>query len=761
MRDTGTGIPAHELPRLFERFHRVEGARGRTQEGTGIGLALVQELVRLHGGSIEVESAVGRGSTFTVSLPVGSAHLPAERIVAPSEPAPLGVDLDPFLVEVERWMPDPLLGAGAATETAPTPATATEPARILLVDDNADMRSYLGALLGRRWQVELTGDGREALRRIESAPPDLVITDVMMPYLDGFGLLRALRENAATRHIPVLMLSARAGEESRIEGYQAGADDYMVKPFAARELMARVESQLLRARLRRVEDEHRRRLASIFANAPVAIAVLRGPDHVFELANPAYLELVAHRDIVGRSVGDALPEVVAQGIVDLLDKVYSTGEPFVGLAYRGHLKRRSTGELEECFFDFVYQPTRDADGRVDGITIVAFEVTALANARQAAEDASRAKDEFLAMLGHELRNPLAPILTALQLLRLRGVQGGERERTIIERQVRHLVALVDDLLDVSRITRGKVRLTRRPTELSEVVAKAIELASPLLEQHRHGLELDVPKHGLGVLADADRLSQVVGNLVTNAAKYTPAGGSIRVSAVVEGHQVVLRVRDTGIGIDPEMLPRIFDLFTQDRQAIDRAQGGLGLGLAIVRNLVELHGGSVSAHSAGRDLGSEFAVRLAHVEVAGGSPGPDGTRRDAESPTLGLRVLVVDDNTDAAMMLADALAESGYQTSTAADGPAALAIAAAFRPHVALLDIGLPVMDGFELARQFRATADLRSTRLVAVTGYGQERDRLASAAAGFDAHLVKPIDLDRVVDLVGQLAGGDVSQTQG
>jgi len=380
---------------------------------------------------------------------------------------------------------------------------------------------------------------------------------------------------------------------------------------------------------------------------------------------------------------------------------------------------------------------------------VAFDVTALAKARRAAEDANRAKDEFLAMLGHELRNPLAPILTALQLLRLRGIQAGERERTIIERQVRHLVSLVDDLLDISRITRGKIRLNQVPIEINEAVAKGIELASPLLEQHQHDLSVDVARQGLGVMGDPDRLAQVVSNLLTNAAKYTPAGGRIRVSAALDGDEVSLTVRDTGIGIDRDMLPRVFDLFTQDTQAIDRAQGGLGLGLAIVRSLVALHGGSVIARSEGTGRGSEFVVRLSRIDMAAASQRPDAALpRPAAS---GVRVLVVDDNEDAAMLLADALAEEGHHTATAHDGPAALQTAARFKPDVALLDIGLPVMDGFELARQFRSHPELQSTRLVAVTGYGQEHDRQKSAGAGFDAHLVKPVDIDDVTDLVEKL----------
>jgi signal transduction histidine kinase len=747
VRDSGTGIPASELSRIFERFHRVEGAHGRTQEGTGIGLALVHELVKLHGGSIAVESVEGQGTTFTVTIPTGRAHLPAERIVS-SRPLELPrVAGSAFLAEAERWLSDST--DLAVSTVAETMAVATDTARIVLADDNADMRGYLGRLLSARWQVDAAADGEQALELAKARRPDLVVTDVMMPKLDGFGLLRALRADPLTRDIPVMMLSARAGEEARVEGFEAGADDYLVKPFTAREMVARVEAQLLRARMRSVEDEHRRRLEAVFSHTPVGIAILRGPAHIYQLANGPYLELVDQRSVLGKPFREALPELEGQGIYELLDQVYRSGERYIGRAHRAMLRRGALGELQECFFNLVYEPTRDGNGDVDGIAVVAFEVTELAKARQAAEDASRAKDEFLAMLGHELRNPLAPIVTALQLLRLRGVQAGERERTIIERQVRHLVGLVDDLLDISRVTRGKIRLSAVPTQLSDAVAKGIELASPLLEQHQHDLTVDVPTDGLGVSADPARLAQVISNLLTNAAKYTPPGGRIRVSAALDGDAVVLRVRDTGMGIDPAMLPRIFDLFTQDRQAIDRAQGGLGLGLAIVRSLVALHGGTVAAHSEGRGRGSEFVVRLPHLRMTGGAPRADAA--PAPRASSGLRVLVVDDNEDAALMLSEALVQAGHQTAVAHDGPAALQLIEAFKPHVALLDIGLPVMDGFELARQIRS-GETANTRLVAVTGYGQEHDRQRTQAAGFDAHLIKPVDLHEVSELIVTMA---------
>ena len=366
----------------------------------------------------------------------------------------------------------------------------------------------------------------------------------------------------------------------------------------------------------------------------------------------------------------------------------------------------------------------------------------LVKSERAAEAANRAKDEFLAMLGHELRNPLSPILTALQLMKLRGTDASERERNVIERQVNHLTRLVDDLLDVSRIARGKVELKREIVEIAEVVAKAIELSSPLLEQRTHSLTVDVPR-GLAVEGDPTRLSQVISNLLTNAAKYTPPSGHITVRVREESDAVVLRVQDTGIGIPADTLPHVFDLFVQERQAIDRSQGGLGLGLTIVRSLIEGHGGSVSAHSDGPGRGSEFVVRLPKVDVAGANGSRsdrDATAKAVDPSASAVRILVVDDNEDGAEMLAEVLRAEGYRTEVAHDAPAALVIAARFNPDIAFLDIGLPVMDGYELAARLRALPNLGSIRLIAVTGYGQESDRQKTKAAGFDHHLTKPVD---------------------
>lgn len=372
-------------------------------------------------------------------------------------------------------------------------------------------------------------------------------------------------------------------------------------------------------------------------------------------------------------------------------------------------------------------------------------------ARRDAEAANRAKDEFLAMLGHELRNPLAPILTALHLLRLKVDSGGERECAVIERQVGHMTRLVDDLLDISRITRGTVHLAPRRMELAEAVAAALETASPLIEQRAHHLDVTVPDAGLPVLADGHRLAQAIGNVITNAAKYTPRGGHLQVTAHPDRGRAVLRIRDDGVGIPADLLPRVFDLFVQGKRTSERAEGGLGLGLAIARSLVQLHGGTLTAHSDGMGTGATLTLELPLAGEAITSVGRGASAESAPRSPRSARVLVVDDNTDAAEMLAAILTLFGYQTATAHDGPTALELAIRFKPNAALLDLGLPVMDGFELARRLRTTPGLEGIRLVAVTGYGMASDREQSRNAGFDLHLVKPIQAETIEAVLAEL----------
>jgi len=627
--DTGVGIPTRELHRVFERFHRIEGARARTHEGSGIGLALVQDLVRLHGGQIQVDSELDRGTSFSVTIPIGSQHLPAEQVHGSARARAPAAAAAPFVAEALRWLPAATSERSSVRPAEPSGAgvdPGTPPgASILIADDNADMRDYLTRLLRPRYQTTSVENGAEALASVRERRPDLIITDVMMPIVDGFELVQRLRSDPTLRSIPIIVLSARAGEDAVVEGIEAGADDYLVKPFSTRELLARVRTRLELERLGQEQVLARQRL-----------------------------EALAHE----------------------------------------------------------------------------------------AASANRAKDEFLAMLGHELRNPLAPMLTALQLLRIRG--RASKEQDVLERQVAHLARLVDDLLDVSRITRGKIELNKRRVEVSEVILRAMEVASPVLEHSHHRVELEVARTGLCIEADLDRMAQVVSNLLTNAAKYSDAHSRIDVRAARSGQSVLISIKDQGIGIAPEMMAGIFDAFVQQPQTLDRARGGLGLGLTIVRSFVEQHGGSVRVESAGRGLGSEFIVELPALDGAAQLPPPaaEPASEKNAATSRGKRILLVDDNEDAALILKQALEQLGYLVQVAHDGPSALDASVDFRPDVALLDIGLPVMDGYELAQKLRASRhSAPHLRLVAITGYGQDKDRARSQQAGFELHLVKPLDL--------------------
>jgi signal transduction histidine kinase/ActR/RegA family two-component response regulator len=365
-----------------------------------------------------------------------------------------------------------------------------------------------------------------------------------------------------------------------------------------------------------------------------------------------------------------------------------------------------------------------------------------------ARAADRRKDEFLAMLSHELRNPLAPILTALQVMDMRGETAACRERQIIERQTRHLGLLVDDLLDLSRITRGTLELRRSRVDLRAVIAQAIEMASPLLEKRNHSLALVTPASAILVDGDELRLNQVFQNLLTNAAKYTPQRGAITIRLTADGTTGTVEVEDNGDGITSELMTVIFEPFVQGSYSVGRTQGGLGLGLTLVKTLVALHEGSITAHSEGPGKGSRFTVTLP-LAAAEPAVAPRTIAFVAEGSSSPRRILLVDDNEDAAEMLADVLRAAGHEVLVARDGPSALDAAATFTPHVALVDIGLPVMDGYDLARRLRATLS-SPPRFVALTGYGQEHDHRRSSEAGFAAHLVKPVDAARVLAAIAE-----------
>ncbi|WP_242538481.1 hybrid sensor histidine kinase/response regulator [Trinickia acidisoli] len=525
---------------------------------------------------------------------------------------------------------------------------------------------------------------------------------------------------------------------------------------------------------------------ALFMNAPVAAALLSGPAHVFELANTRFRELAGYAELTGRCYADVFPEAQHESEIGaLLNAAFVRGEHVVREDFRIDMTR-SDGAFEPRYFTFHFEPLRLSGHTVDGVIAVAVEVTEQVRARARFEkshaererlvaelrEASRAKDEFLAMLGHELRNPLSPIVTALRLMHMRTEGCTVREQNIIARQVDHLVRLVDDLLDISRITRGKIELKKQSVRVADVLTNAVEMPSFLLEQRGHRLTLEVERD-LVWTVDATRLAQVVSNLLTNAARYTPAGGHVELAARREASgMIAVSVRDDGMGLAPDMLPHVFDLFFQGKRNLDRAEGGLGIGLARVKNLVDMHGGRVSAASEGPGRGSTFVIRVPGERAASDARGPaakaadeasaaDGRSRHGASPALHRavrqaparrRVLLVDDNVDGVQALAELLKECGHQVEAVYDPASALQVVARFEPEIAVIDIGLPVMDGYELVQRLRAERAGRGCLFVALTGYGQDADRHRSRAAGFHHHFVKPLDPSRLLRLIDTLS---------
>jgi PAS domain S-box-containing protein len=403
-------------------------------------------------------------------------------------------------------------------------------------------------------------------------------------------------------------------------------------------------------------------------------------------------------------------------------------------------------------------PIESEQGGILGAVLVFRDITERRQAEQALKDADRRKDEFLAVLAHELRNPLAPIRNAVQLMKVRGLADAELRgaRDVVERQVQQMARLVDDLLDVSRISRGKITLRKEVVDLGAIVNRAVETVRPLINEQKQELLVTLPPEPVLLEADQTRLEQILANLLNNAAKYTDRSGHINLTVRRQANDVEVHVSDTGIGISADMLPRIFDMFVQADQRSNRSKGGLGIGLSLVRRLVEMHGGSITAHSAGSGQGSEFVVRLPLVSIP--QKGVNTVASRCSSRSVRRRVLVVDDNKDAAETLGALLRLRGHEVQVAFDGATALAAARASRPDFILLDLGMPGMDGYEVAQQLREQPALRHTVLVALTGWGQEDDRRRSQAAGFDFHMVKPVEPDLVDALLADTSRSDAAE---
>lgn len=500
--------------------------------------------------------------------------------------------------------------------------------------------------------------------------------------------------------------------------------------------------------------------------APIAAALISTPDFIFQIANERFCEIASRNAIEGKTFAEVFPELQEGELAQHLQRVAMTDQPFFSDEFQ-FVIHAADGTLKEHFIQCSLEPLTGIDGDTHCIIFVAVDVTQRVRDRKQLQiahaereklvaqltDANRAKDEFLAMLGHELRNPLSPILLSLQLMRMRGDTASAHEQEIIERQVQHMTRLVDDLLDISRITRGRIELNVTDIDVSQVLAKAIEIASPVVEQRRHHLKIDVEEK-LRINADPTRIAQVVSNLLTNAARYTDSGGEITLSARREDDQLRISVQDNGVGIAEEMQAQIFELFFQGKQNIDRAHGGLGIGLAIVKNIVELHRGTVESKSRGVGLGSEFIVRLPIKASGPATADVKANQHNAlEAAICKRRVMLVDDNEDAVDALGTLLEASGHEVQVFYDPVAALSAVQHFKPEIAVLDIGLPVLSGYELATQMRALMREQHCRFIALSGYGQEADKIRSKAVGFEQHLVKPVRLDQIASLINSNEG--------
>jgi len=575
---------------------------------------------------------------------------------------------------------------------------------VLLVDDQpARLLTYESILSELGQNLVTARSGFEALEKLMKEEFAVVLLDVSMPDMDGFEAATLIHQHPRFEKTPIIFVTGvHVSELDRLKGYKIGAVDYVSIP---------VVPEILRSKVAVLVELHlkRRELQELNRNLARANERLAEANTTLEAEKTRELE-------------------------DL-----------------NRVLQRANQELEAA--------NRSLQ----------TEVTERTRVELALKEADRHKDEFLAMLAHELRNPLAPIHNAVALMHRTSLTDPQLiwSRDVIGRQLAHLTRLVDDLLDVSRITRGKINLNKEVVEIAPLIGRTVETVQPLFQERGHKLRVEIPDGVLSVLGDPTRLMQAIGNVLGNAAKYTERGGEVVLSAAQRDSEVEIRIRDNGMGIPPDLMPMIFKLFTQLDRSKGAAQSGLGIGLALVQRLVEMHGGSVTAHSDGPGRGSEFAIRLpllleervaAHYQQLNTLNALEPSMINSEGTTATQRrILVADDNNDALESLATLLQLSGHEVYTAPNGAVALEFAEQHRPEVALLDIGMPKLDGYEVARRIRAQPWGARITLVALTGWGQDSDRRRSQEAGFDSHLVKPLDLDKLTDLLAALPSADAA----
>ena len=1055
VRDSGTGIPDEELPRIFDRFHRIENARGRTYEGSGIGLSLVQELVKLHGGTVQVKSKLDQGSEFKITIPFGHSHLPKDHLGIPGSQVVTASKANVYVEELMHWLPgnSPVTSEGLVSPAfTPSPGQGAKGLRILVADDNADMRQYLYHLLSPNYQITEAADGESALELAQRLIPDLILTDVMMPKLDGFGFLKALRSDHRTSTIPVILLSARAGEEARIEGMHAGADDYLVKPFSAKELLARIEGalKLHQVRLSARESETRFReladnmdqlawtanelgtatwynhrwydytgtnfeqmknrgweslhhpdlIESVNAKLQKALAsgeawedtfLLRGKDgeyrwflsraipirneqgkivrwfgtntdvderkrhslnaefvaqlneHLARLSDEREIMRVAAEKICNHLgawrcqfteidpvkdtatvlydwskqskvslsglyrlsdfvtpeshellsngkqwvVPDAMVDTCPARIQDRLAKMeiaafidtpfLSDGTWKASLTVLHHQSRRwrneeiellrdlcvriwpridrtraeravriktaqfetlinqaplgvylvdsdfrirqvnptalpsfgnipnligkdfeevihilwdrnyadeivrlfrhtlETGESYETPERIEYRIDRKItefyEWRIDRITLpeggygvvcyfrdisdqvkardaIAESKIKLQQALEASQNASRIKDELLATVSHELRTPLNAILGWAHMLQSRGLDAGITESAIsaIYTSAKAQAQLIDDLLDVARISAGKMNLECKNIVLQDVLSKALSTLSHAIRAKKlqvHLADFSESQH-VELYADPQRLQQIFWNLLSNAVKFTSEGGGIHITISRAKSDVMMEFRDTGVGIVKEFLPFVFEPFRQMDGSTSRKFGGLGLGMSISKNLVELHGGTISVQSEGIGLGTAFKIQMPLLQLELQEPSKSTAHRPKASMydvnLSEMRILIVDDDPQTLQLMTEAFNQSGAVIRISESATKAYDILKEWIPDLLISDIAMPEKDGYWLIEQIRAIPELARVRTIALTAYSTALDRANALTAGFDMFVAKPIE---------------------
>lgn len=700
---------------------------------------------------------------------------------------------------------DPRSEPGTAGPTPPTPPTTSasdELISILLVDDEPRNLTVLQSVLeDSGYRLVCAESAEQALLALVVEEFALLVIDIQMPGMSGFELAQMIKQRKKTAGVPIIFLTAYYSEDRHVlEGYGSGAVDYLHKPINPTILRSKVavfaelyrksresaranralQSEVAARRcaeeqLRQLNDELERRVADRTAELVQANTALFESERRLRLALRAGHTGVWDWDLATNRLTWSEESYAIHAMRP--GSFEGTIESFKQLVHEADRERVfenlnaaiDQGETYTCEFRIVRPDGSvrwvtnlgvvqfDAAGQPASMTGTITDVTERKCAEEALKHADRRKDEFLATLAHELRNPLAPIRNGLHILkRTRDAAVAVRTREMMERQLSHMVRLIDDLLDVSRITSGKVTLRKEQVLLRAVAETAVEASRPVIEASGHALKLALPEEPVWLAADPTRLAQVMTNLLTNAAKYTPEGGCIELSASREGGEVIVRVTDTGLGIPPGMLAEVFEMFTQVNRTLERCQGGLGIGLALVKRLVEFHGGTITAESPGLGQGSTFTVRLPLVEACAG---PTEERSTAETPSVqppmsGRRVLVVDDNVDGAESLANMLQIGGHEIRTAHSGPAALDAARPFNPEVVFLDIGLPGMNGYEVAKRLRDEPSLSGAVLVALTGWGSDDDKRRSREAGFDFHLTKPVELTAIERILARVVAG-------